>query len=108
MDRKSISRSIRKSIAKRALKDEVYNEKREFFEVNPVYKGFFRKKLDGWIVDALVVEGDCCAAPGGSIGYVVPMEASPLFPTKFSAYRWIVNNIKDYDDVYYYTLPNRY
>jgi hypothetical protein len=88
---------------KRMDRDEIYNEKRNHFETDEVYKGFlWWAKPVGWVVNALVVEGASCAAPGGSLGYLVETEISPILPTKFAAYRWLAENVQDYSDVSHY------
>ena len=102
MDRKNVSRSIRRSIIRRERRDEFYKDRRLYFEVQSHYSGWFKKKLEGWVVVALRVEGSSCAAPMGSFGYIVEDDISPLFPTKFGAYRWIVENIVDDEDIDHY------
>jgi len=104
MNRRDLPRSLRRSIALRASEDEVYNEKREYFSILPVYKGFWKPKLVGWCVNSIKVEGASCAAPGGSIGYIVEYEISPVFPLKFSAYRWLAENVQTFEDLYHFTI----
>jgi hypothetical protein len=106
---KIVKRSIRRSIAKRrgisAIKNgwDVYTDRRTCFEVEPIYKGWFKwRNLTGWVVNALRVEGAMCAAVGGSMGYVVKDPITEVLPTKFSAYRWIIENIRDYEDIAHY------
>lgn len=87
----------------RARRDLIYNAKREHFEVEELFSGFlWWRKFEGWVVNVLRVEGSSCAAVGGSLGYIVPETISDVFPTKFGAYRWIVENIQDMDDVDFY------
>jgi hypothetical protein len=108
MNRNTPSRKLRKSLALREHRDEVYTDKRIKFEVKEVYKGFlWWAKPAGWVVNVLRVEGACCSAIMGSIGTVVPHEISPVLPTKFAAYRWLAENIKDWQDVNHY-LYDRY
>ena len=102
MYRQHLKRSIRRSIALRASNDSVYNEKRTFFEIDTAYKGFWKPKLLGWTVNSRVVEGASHAVIGGNLEFVVSEPISPVFPTKFGAYRWLAENIQDYEDVYYF------
>lgn len=104
MSNRKVPRKIYRSILKRKDRDELYDEKRDHFDITEVFSGIlWWKKSEGWVVEALIVEGWSTAAVGGSLGYVVPAEISPILSTKFSAYRWIAENIQDYDDFYHHT-----
>lgn len=100
---KNQSRSNRRSIQKRIEKYDLYREKREQFEIVEVTSGFFRwKKSLGWVVNVLRVEGASCAAVGGSLGYIVEEQISDILPTKFAAYRWLSENVQDYNDLNFF------
>lgn len=103
-----MKREIRRSVTRRSRASNLYDDLREFFEVAPVYKGWFRwRRVVGWTVNALHVEGASGAAVGGSLGYMISETISDVLPTKFSGYRWILENIQDDDDLYYYLFSGK-
>lgn len=81
----------------------LYQERRCSFDILAKYEGWlWRKRLVGYVVYALKVVGASCAAPMGSVGSLVDYPISDVCPTKFSAYRWLLNNVRDYDDLSHY------
>jgi hypothetical protein len=100
MTSQKLNRSYQRRLAiRRKSERDLYRERRQYFEIQPEYKGWFwKKRLIGYVVYVFRVEGWSMAASYGSVGTVVEYPISEIQPTKFAAYRWILNNVCDYDD----------
>ena len=101
MKNATTNRAYRRRLGLRQKQNrDLYRELREHFEIMPEYTGWFWwKRMTGYVVYVLKVEGASCAAPMGSLGHVVEYPISDVCPTKFSAYRWLLHNVCDYNDL---------